>query len=513
MPVPIATAEELATQKFVFCDTEVEFLPKQWEFTWCSEVDLCHRGGLGAAKTLGGIYRATQLSCFHPGNQGIIGRFASTDLSATTRDDCLKFWEKAKLLADFHERKHGIPRAVLYCLDGDNRKTGKTSEVLFLHVDNPGHLHGYQPGWFWIDEAQEAQRESWTKLVGRTRRAGFEKHFSHFLTANCAGHDWIWDLFCNPMRLAKLTAAERRQIRFIRSTTYDNKFLPPEYIEDMKRNYSEEDLKRYLEASDDIFEGQIYKEFSYAIHVIARETFSPEVPKAWERYLAVDVGGSDPWAWVFAAVDHAGNIIVYDEIYASGTRIAPFVERAQKRLRPEYHFRKKIIDYENKLAAGELQEAGIRFDNATKSNKRESIFRLSGYLHPSPDRQFPEWHPRAGENNAPRLFITANCRNLIAELPQQKWKQVRGDDSYENVPDPSIANHAVDALLYIVRELPKPTKVAESPFAEIRHKPTDRLSEIRWAERLEMQRRQRRLMSQIALGACGRGVGRRWAIR
>jgi hypothetical protein len=506
-----ATPEELAVTKFDFGTKQVEFLPKQWEFTWASEIDLGARGGLGSSKTLGGIFRATQLSCFHPGNQGIIGRFAATDLAATTRRDCLDWWTEANLLADFKEKKDGVPTAVLYCLNPDTNEKLKrgTSEVRFLHVDDPGHLHGYKIGWFWIDEAQEARKEAWTKLVGRTRRPGYEKWFSHFLTANCNGHDWIWDLFCNPERLAKLTPAQLKLIRFIRSTTYENKFLPPEYIEDMKRNYSAEDIKRYLEASDDVFEGQIYKEFSYDIHVVPRETFRPEVPKAWDRYLAVDVGGSDPWAWIFAAVDPAGNIIVYDEIYAPGTRIAPFVERAQKRLGDQYHFRRKIIDYENKLAAGELQEAGIRFDNAKKSNKRESIFRLSGYLHPSDARVFPDWHPRAGQSGAPRLYITSNCRSLIAELPQQKWKQVRGEDSYVNAPDEAVANHAVDATLYIIRELPKPTELAPSPFEELRRQPTTLLSKVRWSERLEAERRKRKLMAQVSLGACGRGIGRR----
>lgn len=471
-------------------------------------------GGLwhhNSAKTLGLIYRATQLSCFHPGNLGIIGRFAATDLAATTRRDCLEFWQEANLLADFKEKRNGVPTAVLYCLDPHTNEKLKrgVSEVMFLHVDDPGHLHGYKVGWFGIDEAQESRKESYVKLVGRTRRPGFEKYFSHCVTANCNGHDWIWDLWCNPERLAKMTKAELHHMQFIRSTTYENKFLPAQYIEDMKRNYSAEDIKRYLEASDDVFEGQIYKEFSYDLHVVPRETFRPEVPKTWDRYLAVDVGGSDPWAWIFAAVDPEGNIIVYDEIYASGTRIAPFVERAQKRLRPELHFRRKIIDYENKLAAGELQEAGIRFDNAKKSNKRESIFRLSGYLHPSGQRQFPKWHSRAGQSGSPRLFITANCRNLIAELPQQKWKQVRGTDSFENVPDQSVPEHACDALLYICRELPKPTELAPSPFAELKNEPTDLLSKVRWAERLEARRRQRVLQAQVSLGACGRGIGRR----
>ena len=85
MNLPYASPEELATTKFDFGLKQVEFLQKQWEFTWAQEIDIANRGGLGSSKTLGGIYRATQLSCFHPGNQGIIGRFASTDLAATTR--------------------------------------------------------------------------------------------------------------------------------------------------------------------------------------------------------------------------------------------------------------------------------------------------------------------------------------------------------------------------------------------------------------------------------------------
>lgn len=465
MKLKIPLRDELASTPYYFGRKEVFFLPKQFELVFAMEPEVGYIGGYGSAKTSGGIMRATRLSTWYPGNKGIIGRYASTDLAATTQADARKFWEEANLLEDFVDKgKYKVPTATLKCVDPMTQEIlkGKYSEVLFQHLDDPTHIHGHHIGWAWADEASEISSEAYRKLISRLRLPGFEKIYSIWVTGNPEGHNWVYDHFFNPENVAKLKPEVRERRRAIHATTYENTFLPKEYVQNMHDSYSDAVRKIYLEGSFDVFDGQIYEEFREPIHVInRREVFSGGIPMEWNRLLAVDVGGSDPWAWLWAAIDFAGNIIIYDEIYRPGVKIEPFAIEALPKTLP-FKFQAKVIDYENKLAAGMLQEHGITFTNAKKQNKNDSIFRVSGYLHPNENHGFPDWHPKKGSGGSPRLFITDNCKNLIRELPQQRWRKMRGIDGFENEADPNVSNHAVDALCYLVRELPRPSELDKS---------------------------------------------------
>ncbi len=184
-------------------------------------------------------------------------------------------------------------------------------------------------------------------------------------------------------------------------------------------------------------------------------------PREWQRILACDVGGASPWAFEWSALDPWHNLIFYDEIYKVTTDVELLANECAPKMVDEenkpYNFLAKVIDYENKIAAEDLRRRGILFTNAQKHGKAGSIQRLSAYLHPNPKHQFPPWHPRAGQFGSPRLFAMARCKNLIKELPQQRWKAV--SDSLRDEPDRSIANHATDCALYTVRQLPHPMEL------------------------------------------------------
>lgn len=467
----IPSDEELKSTPYYFGRKEVHFLPKQWEFVFAPEVEVCYLGGYGSAKTQSGIMRATRLATWYPGNRGIIGRYASTDLAATTQRDCLAFWEEAGLLEDFKERgKYKTPTAFLRCVDPITQRIlpNKQSEVQFLHLDDPTHIHGHKVGFFWPDEISEISREAWNKLHSRMRLEGFAHIYSAFGTGNPEGHNWPYMHFFDPEEQAKLKPEDRKKRRGIHATSYENWFLEPEYLENMLSTFSPAFRKKYIEGSFDVFEGQIYEEFEPSTHVFSlHNCFRKGVPAHWTRVLGVDVGGSDPWAWIFVAVDDVGNLIVYDEIYAPGTRVGPFVAQAKPKI-GSLKFKAMVIDYANKLAAGELAEQGIRMTNAQKMNKMETVLRLSGYLHCNPKRAFPDWHPKRGQPGSPGIFFASHCKNLISEMPQQRWRKVRGQETLANEIDPNVANHACDALGYCIRELPKPSTLERGVMADIR---------------------------------------------
>jgi hypothetical protein len=467
---------EIETTDFWFGEKRIQFASiTQWVLTFDPHEEIAVVGGPGSSKTMGGIYRATRLSCWYPGNKGIIGRFASTDLAATTQADALAFWGDANLLEDFVQRgKYKVPTAVLRCLDPRTNKIipNKFSEVLFVHLDDPNHVRSHTLGWGWIEESNECSLAARNELSKRLRRKGFENIYSLWETQNPNGKDRVYDHYFNEEMLAELAEKKPRAYAKrlgLRSPTYENRFLPAEYIQNMEDTLSDKERRRALEVTFDDFEGQVCEEWNEAVHTFDMEECFPHgIPETWNRLLACDPGGIDPWGWLWVAVDPHGNILAYEEISLPGVRTKVFAELALPRMKG-LRFQSKVIDYENRAVAHELSEMGIPFSNAKKHNKNDSIFRLNGYLHPSRNHGHPEWHPKAGRGGSPRLFVARNLRRLRKEIPQARWMRRKNSETFENMldPRPGGPDDVFHCLLYIIRELPRPAEIERTIVGDL----------------------------------------------
>lgn len=187
-------------------------------------------------------------------------------------------------------------------------------------------------------------------------------------------------------------------------------------------------------------------------------------PIDWQRLLAFDVGGATANNLEWAALDPISkSIVFYQEVRKITTDMRLLAEMSLPYMKDsrgqDYNFLAKVGDQENKIALADMGKYGIEFTNAVKQNKLTSVHRLAGYLHPNPNRHFPNWHPRAGQLGAPLMYITPACKHLIEEIPQQKWKTERGGTDLKDEMDRSVRHDAVDCALYIVRILPAPKDV------------------------------------------------------
>ena len=223
-----------------------------------------------------------------------------------------------------------------------------------------------------------------------------------------------------------------------------------------------------------------------------REWINGRPPRDWKRVMACDVGGATHWAFEIAAQDPWGNVVFYDELSAIA-EMDWLAEKLKPKLLDEhgepYYWIAKVIDYENKLAAEDFRRRGVIFTNAQKMGKASSINRLSAYLSTNPKHHFPEWHPRAGQPNAPRLYVTSGCPVLIHEIPQQRWKEEVGSDGrLKNEADRSVRHDCWDACIYIVRELPDPATLPAIPAPDARH-PLSKQSEC-YYEMVRMKERE-----------------------
>jgi hypothetical protein len=127
-----------------------------------------------------------------------------------------------------------------------------------------------------------SDRRAWQNFIGRLRLPTFQGKYQGLVTGNPNGRDWIFDFFFNseiienmicgkpdcPLSPVECNKKMRRKRRGIHCTSYQNTFLPPDYLEQMVSSFSEEERQRYLDGSFDCFEGAIFREFSHELHVL-----------------------------------------------------------------------------------------------------------------------------------------------------------------------------------------------------------------------------------------------------
>ncbi len=272
---------DLKSKWYQLGSKKYQLLPHQFEFLAAKESEVCSVGGYGSAKTFGGVLKVSHLAMF-PNNRGIVGRFASTDLEETTQRDLLDFLHEAQLLERAPNQHNKT--AIVRCVDPVTQKSlGYTSEISFQHMDDPRHLRGRHIGYYWIDEASEVHPDAKKNLDGRTRLKIFEGRYQKLLTGNPEGHNYLYNRYFNEEEIlkavcghpqCKLSSTEcnvqhvRLKRRGIHAKTYDNYFLPPDYIEDMLSSYSPTERQRYLEGSFSVFEGAAFREFDPDIHIL-----------------------------------------------------------------------------------------------------------------------------------------------------------------------------------------------------------------------------------------------------
>ena len=236
-------------------NSQFEPTPKQTDFITSTSRFSCFSGGYGAGKTIAGCMRGLLLSQ-EPGNFGLIGRNTYPELRDTTRRT---FFEICP--AEYYDEKNGgqwkPSENLLRLVNG--------SEIIFRHLDtiSEAELKSLNLGWFYIDQAEEISEAVWRVLQSRLRLANVSNRYG-FITCNPSPGNWIYQKFKKPQE----DGSPDVDYSIIEATTYENPYLPPDYIPTLLKDYPEEMIKRYIEGRWDAYENAIYPEFDRQVHVI-----------------------------------------------------------------------------------------------------------------------------------------------------------------------------------------------------------------------------------------------------
>lgn len=441
-------------------------LPKQAEFMRVA-LDLSlnapryirYCGGVGSGKTLIGCATVLSWALIYPGDY-LVGRQYMPELSITTYKTFLEICPPELIL------ENRIADKIVKVRSSNN----KVSTVIFRGLDEYDKLRSLNLNGAYIDESSQTTEEAFTLLQGRLRGKHVRKII---LTTNSGGRDWGWKLFVD--KGVFTTEQAKNMFYSIKAPSTENTHLPEGYVESMMSTWSEERIKREILADEDAFEGQVYTEFNRSIHVV--KPF--RIPDHWQRHIRMDHGLRNPAAALFFAIGPEGEVYLYKEFYEQewlvneivlGKRMNathfPGIRDLAKVPGDASRYEKFVtakIDPSTKIRSGkdgtstydeyfrhwpkELPMLGF-----AKNDVNLGIDRVKSYL---------KVNPKTGK---PLLFIFDNCKNTLDEISTYRWQELKpgqSDSKSEHEKPVKVHDHAMDALRYMIVDLPDPSKVQE----------------------------------------------------
>ncbi len=420
-------------------------LPKQLAFHTSPAKFRAYIGGFASGKTLAGCVEAVKMAVKYPGSRGLVGRLTEDELKRTTWGTLLAVLPheliKTHVHGDFYiQLKNG-------------------SEIQGMHLQDEAKLRSENLDWVYIDEGSEIKEVIWKQLMGRLR-GKLGAPLKMWVTSNPEGRNWMYRRFVLNIR---------PDHAYFHAPTWENPYLPDGYVESLRQNYDEEWVRKFLDGSWDVFEGQVFPLFDPDLHVLDWEP--EQIPKEWPRYRGIDHGWDDPMVCLWAAKDFEGNIYFYNCLYRKRVTIEANCRTVQEMSAGEQYEWSVIDPNTNKrdpitgrMLADIYRENGIFAMEADQAIDT-GIARMREMMQPDPNRK----HPITGEFGAPKFYVLHHLKEMKWEL--QQYRYPNSDDS-KNAPKKPIDahNHTVDAARYIINRDPmnaeKQTGVSMADYME-----------------------------------------------
>lgn len=225
----------------------IKLLQHQWDFVNDSSTRylgmVC---GFGAGKTKGFCYKTIHLASLNVGYTGAILEPINTmlhDVLIPEFEDCL-----LECGIPYKYRASPLPEFRLDFAHG-------STTILVRSGENYRRLAGLNLAFFGVDECDTIKKETaaamWRMLQSRLRRGAV---YQGYATSTPEGFGFMYDFFKKN--------GDQPDRRLITGKTYDNFYLPPEFIASLEANYPPELIRAYLNGEFvNLTAGQIYHKF------------------------------------------------------------------------------------------------------------------------------------------------------------------------------------------------------------------------------------------------------------
>jgi hypothetical protein len=280
------------------------------------------------------------------------------------------------------------------------------------------------------------------------------------------GHAWVKKMFVDPARPGNsffATDIETSEVlkypkghtkegqplfkrRFIPALLTDNPYLAEQGdYETMLLSLPEHQRKQLLEGNWDVAEGAAFSEFNRKEHVIP----ACEIPKNWVKFRACDYGYGSYSAVLWFAVSPSEQLIVYRELYVSKVLAKDLARMILEVEQGDGQIRYGVLDSSCWHKRGDtgpsLAEQMISEGCRWRPSDRSAGSRVAGKNEIHRRLQIDEF------TDEPRLVITDNCTNLIAQLPVLPLDK----NNPEDIDTKVNFDHLYDALRYGIMSRPR----------------------------------------------------------
>ena len=310
--------------------------------------------------------------------------------------------------------------------------------VLFRSLENPDRIIGYEVHHSHIDELDTLEADKaemvWQKLLGRNRKKIIPKNKNAMLKNTASvyttpeGYRFVYN---------RWKKQDKDGYELIQASTYDNPFLPKEYIQNLKESYPEQLIEAYLNGQFvNLASGTVYPNFDH------------EKNRSWEKipndmqalHIGMDFNVNHMSAVI--GIKAYDKLLVLDEI--SDLRDTPaMIDEILNR----YGNGRRIVIY---------PDASGRSSKSVDASKSDiGLLRGSGFSIKAPKKNPPVRDRVVSTNSAlcnalgyRRVLInTDNCPVLTSNLLEQSYLK-------DGSPDKSHGtDHMTDAFSYLCHRL------------------------------------------------------------
>lgn len=266
------------------------------------------------------------------------------------------------------------------------------------------------------------------------------------------GHGWVKRLFID----RDYRGTENpNDYKFIPSLVFENKYImenDPGYVKALE-NLPEDRRKAMLYGNWDVFDGQYFRCFDRAIHVI--EPF--KIPDNWVRYRSIDYG-LDMLACYWFAIDSESNEYCYKELYESEL----IISEAAKRILEVNGDDKIKYTYAPPDLWNRRNDTGKSAEEIFRNNgvvlTKSSNDRIQGWYDMQEHLKVVETRDeQTGEiKKKAKLRFFPNCKNAIRTIPQLQYDEKDPNDTSR---EPHEITHAPDAIRGFCIERTRATKI------------------------------------------------------
>lgn len=399
-------------------------------------------GAFGSGKTYAICAEAIAWCLENPGIRGLVTRRTVPELRDTTETVFFDILPNELFRAGESKRAGGHYEKFIF-------PNGST--VLFRSIDDWNKHKSLNVGFIAWDELDEFDEETYMGMMSRIRQrdptqegkqqgAGEITRRGSWGATNPAGHDWTYRRFVDE-------ATKISNTGYFKSTSFDNPYLPPEYLDSLLQ-YPEQWVRRYVLCQFDDFAGQIYEEWGWDTHVVP-------MPKEFAHgsvfWMGMDPGTRNPTAGLWVWLDEENRRLVAIDEYQQSDLAA--VKHATS-------WREIEAKHKMKPTWRVADPSVMTKDRGTNMSLHTQYQRL-GYTFQLGPSKHKDRIPMLGQLVHLHKFVaTPNTPQFYEQMKNYKWEDLTPAQraSGRDAPEKPVKgdDHLVDCAQYLSSRWVKP---------------------------------------------------------